>query len=133
MRERTASARALRLRGPFPSSAKPAIPKGSSNAARVGIDSLREGELLPIAEALEIVRVDFAMPAPGVKLAGEKEQLKLLGTPLQESEMGLLNDPDCGVAVTVKLPDFPVGMVTDDGEALKDTVDESPTATHVGE
>ena len=65
-------------------------------------------------------------------VAGEKEQLKLLGIALQESEMELLNDPDCGFAVTVKFPDCPAGIVADDGEALKETVDEPPVELHPG-
>ena len=79
-----------------------------------------------------MVRVELAVPEPGVMATGEKEQLKLLGTPLQESEMGLLNEPECGFAVTVNLPDCPAGMVTDDGEALKVTVDDPPPELHAG-
>lgn len=64
-------------------------------------------------------------------LAGAKEQLKLTGSPLQESEMALLKGPDCGLAVTVKLPDCPAGKVIDDGDALNDTV-EGPLGAHDG-
>lgn len=45
----------------------------------------------------------------------------MLGIPLQLSEMGLLKVPDCGFAVTVKFPDFPDGIVTVAGAALKST------------
>lgn len=41
-----------------------------------------------------MVRVEVAEPEPGLMVAGEKEQLKLLGSPAQESEMGLVEDPD---------------------------------------
>ena len=43
----------------------------------------------------------------------------MLGIPLQLSEMGLLKVPACGFAVTVKFPDFPDGIVTVAGAALK--------------
>ncbi len=55
-------------------------------------------------------------------VAGENEQCKLLGIPAHESEIELLNAPDCGVAVTVKCPDWPARMVMSVGEATKDTV-----------
>lgn len=90
-------------------------------------------KLIDAAEALEIVRVEVAAPEPGVMAAGEKEQLNPLGIPPQESEMGLLNDPDCGTAVTVKFPDCPEGILIEMGEALKETVNEAPVASHAGE
>jgi hypothetical protein len=90
-------------------------------------------KLIAAPEALEIVRVDVAAPEPGRIAAGEKEQLNPLGIPPQESEMGLLNDPDCGTAVTVKFPDCPDGILIEMGDALKDTVDEVPVAPHAGE
>ena len=55
-------------------------------------------------------------------LAGEKEQLIVLGMPLQLSAIELLNDPDCGFAVTVRLPVVPAEIVSDAGDALKDSV-----------
>jgi hypothetical protein len=67
-----------------------------------------------------MVRVEVAVPEPGVMIAGEKEQLKVLGTPVHDSEMGLFEAPDCAFAVTVRLPDFPAGIVTAVGEAPKD-------------
>lgn len=76
--------------------------------------------------------MDVAVTEPGVIVAGENEQLRLLGIPLQESEMALLNGPDCGSAVTVKLPDCPAGMVTVAGDALKDTVDGADAEVHAG-
>lgn len=39
--------------------------------------------------------------------------------PPQLREIGLLNDPDCGVAVTVRLPAIPAGIVNEPGDALK--------------
>ena len=71
---------------------------------------------------LEIVSVDVALPAPGVMVAGEKAQFSELETPLQDSAMGLLNDPDFVCAITVNVPDRPCGIVTDNGDALKDRV-----------
>jgi hypothetical protein len=52
-------------------------------------------------------------------VAGENEQLKLLGIPAHESAIGLLKAPDCGVAVTVKCPDCPAGIVMAEGDAPK--------------
>ena len=46
--------------------------------------------------------------------------------------MALLKEPDCGFAVTVKLPDLPAGIVIDDGEALKATADEPAPAAQDG-
>jgi hypothetical protein len=48
--------------------------------------------------------------------------------------MGLLNDPDCGFAVTTSVPDCPAGMVTAVGEALKVTlfVEDPPPELHAG-
>jgi hypothetical protein len=66
--------------------------------------------------------VEVALPDPGVMLAGEKEQFRALERPLHESEMGVLKDPDCVCAVTVKVPDLPAGMITDNGDALKANV-----------
>ena len=66
-----------------------------------------------------MVRVEVAVPEPGVMLAGENEQLKVLGTPVHEREMGLFEAPDCAFAVKVRLPDFPAGIVIAVGEAPK--------------
>jgi hypothetical protein len=67
----------------------------------------------------EIVNVEVAVPEPGVIVAGEKAQLRAVERFLQESVMGLLNDPDCACAVTVNVPDLPDEIVTDAGDALK--------------
>jgi hypothetical protein len=55
-------------------------------------------------------------------VAGEKEQFKLLGIPAHERVMGVLKAPDCEVAVMVKLPVWPTGIVIAEGEAAKATV-----------
>lgn len=55
-------------------------------------------------------------------LAGENEQLIVAGMPLQLSAIELLNDPDCGFALTVRLPAAPAGIVSEAGDALKDSV-----------
>jgi hypothetical protein len=51
--------------------------------------------------------------------AGEKEHFRVLGTPLQESVIALLYAPDCGLAVTLKVPDCPLGIVMVSGDAVK--------------
>jgi hypothetical protein len=68
------------------------------------------------------VSVELALLVPGVIVAGEKEQLNVLGMPLQLSAIGLFNDPDCSFAVTVRLPAIPAGIVRDAGVALNDRV-----------
>jgi hypothetical protein len=55
-------------------------------------------------------------------------QLRLLGTEPQVSEIELLNAPDCGVAETVKVPDNPACMVSEPGEAFRETVGVGPGA-----
>jgi hypothetical protein len=67
------------------------------------------------------VRVDFAVPLPGVTAAGEKVQLKPV-TGLQESATGLLKLPDWAATVTLRLPDRPAAMARDDGAAPRDKV-----------
>jgi len=90
------------------------------------------GTFIPVTGGEEMVRAEVAVPEPGVMAAGEKAQLKPLGRPLQESEMELSKEPDWGFAVTVKPPDLPEGIVTDDGDALKDTVEDPPPELHAG-
>lgn len=77
---------------------------------------------MPLVALAEIVTMEVAIPEPGVMLAGEKEQLIVLGIPLQLSAIELLNDPDCGFAVTVRLPAAPAKIVSEAGDALKDSV-----------
>lgn len=55
---------------------------------------------------------------PGVIVAGENVQLSEFGMPLQLRETGLLKLPDCGVAVTIRFPAIPAGIVSDPGAAL---------------
>jgi hypothetical protein len=63
----------------------------------------------------------MALLAPGVMVTGEKEQLSELGRPAQESAMASLKAPDCGVAVTVSVADWPEAIVSFPGEASKVT------------
>jgi len=79
--------------------------------------------LAPVATSADMVRVDFAVPLPGVTAAGEKLQLKPL-TGLQESATGLLKLPDWTATVTLRLPDRPAAMARDDGATPRDKVDE---------
>ena len=115
-----ASARALcRPRG-MPIKASPAIPRDSSHVAETGT-GLRVGAIfIAVPELAAMVRAEFTGVEPMVKLAGENEQFHPVGKPVHESATGLLNVPDCGLAVTVKFLDCPAGMVTDDGDALRD-------------
>ena len=73
-----------------------------------------------------MVRVDAAALAPGTMLAGAKLQLNALGRLGQESAIELSNEPDCGVAVIVKLPDLPAAMFTLAGAAAKVNVGVPP-------
>jgi len=63
-------------------------------------------------------------------VAGEKEQLKVEGIPVHESEMGALKAPDCAFAVSVKPPDPPGVIVTLAGAAVNDTVGDEELALH---
>jgi hypothetical protein len=54
--------------------------------------------------------------------AGENEQAKVLGRPAQDSEIGVFEAPDCIFAVTVKVADFPAGIVIAFAEAPNDMV-----------
>jgi len=76
--------------------------------------------LVAEAELPVMVRAEFTGAEPMVKLTGEKAQVHPVGRPAQESETGLLKVPDCGFAVTVKLPDWPDEIVTEEGDALRD-------------
>jgi hypothetical protein len=73
----------------------------------------------------DIVRVDFAVPLPGVIAAGEKVQLKP-ETVLQESETGLLKLPDWVATVTLRFADRPAPRVRDDGAAPRDKLGVPP-------
>ena len=80
----------------------------------------------------EIVTTEDAEPDPGVNEAGEKLQLKLLGSPAQASASASLKGPDSGVAVMVKVPDCPVGMVTTEGVAVNAKPEPSTAVVHAG-
>ena len=79
--------------------------------------------MLLATAAVEMVSWALAALEPGVMEAGENEQLKPVGSPLQESAMRSLKAPDCGVAMTVRFPDCPDEMVSDEGAALNETVE----------
>ena len=65
-------------------------------------------------------------------VTGEKAQLKSCGSPMHESEMGLLNDPDCACAVILNFADFPAGMVMESGAAPNDRDGAGWLEAHVG-
>jgi len=79
---------------------------------------LRRSKFEAVTEAEAMVRVELAVPLPGVITAGENEQLRVLGTPSHDSEIVLLNDPDCGFALTVSVPDSPGVIESELGDAL---------------
>lgn len=83
-------------------------------------------EFVAPTDVAETVTTEVAAPDPGVMDAGEKEQFRLLGTLLQESEIELLKDPDCAWAVRVTLPDCPGVMTREEGEAVNDKFDDDP-------
>lgn len=83
-------------------------------------------------ETFEIVSADVTGFAPGVTSDGENEQLHPLGSPVQDNATALLKAPCCGVAVTVRFPDCPPGIVNDEGEVLKLTVGGAPPDPHDG-
>lgn len=58
------------------------------------------------------VSTELATFAPGVMDAGENEQLKSAGRPEHVSAIELLNEPECGVTVTVIFPLAPVEIVS---------------------
>jgi hypothetical protein len=66
-----------------------------------------------------MVRVDSAGFDAGVMPAGENRQCQPAGSAPQESDTRLLNGPDCGIAVTVKLADIPADIFSVEGDALK--------------
>jgi hypothetical protein len=70
-----------------------------------------------------MVRTELAAPARGVTEPTENEQFNVMGHPLTDSAIGLVNDPDCVVAVILNVFDCPARMVSDEGEALKDRVE----------
>lgn len=63
------------------------------------------------------MRTELAPLVPGVTAAGLNEQLSPVGRPEQVRATELLNDPDLGATLTLKLPKLPELMVTEDGLA----------------
>jgi hypothetical protein len=70
-----------------------------------------------MAEMAVTVRMELAVPAPGVTDAGANEHFKLLGSPEHVSAIALLKEPDCGATLTVREPDAPEAMVIAEGVA----------------
>lgn len=101
-----------------------------------GFPQSRKFSLVNVAG--EIVSFEATELAPGVTVAGENEQVNVFGKPVQESPIALLKAPVCGFTITVKLPDFPAGIVIDPGVALRENVDGGgtggggATGVHVG-
>jgi hypothetical protein len=112
--------------------AKPAMPKENNHPPYTGTDFLRSVSFSSACETLEMVREEFAGFAPGVTEAGAKAQLHPTGSPVQESATWPLNDPDSGVAVTVRFPDCPAGIFIEVGDALREIVAGGFPETHDG-
>jgi len=89
----------------------------------MGIGFLRSRRFSLVSVAGEIVSFEATETAPGVTVAGENEQVNVFGRPVQDSPIALLKAPACGFTITVKLPDFPAGIVIDPGVALRENVD----------
>ena len=68
-----------------------------------------------------------------LSVAGENAQFQPLGRPAQESDTGLLNEPDCGFAVTISFPVLPAGIMTDVGDALRVKVGGDPRLRYMRE
>lgn len=99
----------------------------------MGTAFLREDRFAATDDPPEIVSADVAVFDPGVSVAGENAQFQPLGRPAQESDTGLLNEPDCGFAVTISFPVLPAGIMTDVGDALRVKVGGGPPpALHEG-
>jgi len=58
-----------------------------------------------------MVRTELAGVVPGTTEPGVNEHFKLLGSPEQASATALSNEPDCGLTLTVTLPDPPGARV----------------------
>src|SRR5579864_3035101 len=93
----------------------------------MGIRLLGEG-LSALMAALEMVRLDVAVPDPTVTVVGEKEQLRLLGRPMQARAIGSLKTPELEFAVIAKLAEPPLASVMLEGDALSEgeTLDATP-------
>lgn len=51
--------------------------------------------------------MELAVLAPGISELGANEHFRPLGRPEQLSDTAVSNAPDCGVTLTVTLPDAP--------------------------
>ena len=81
----------------LPTKANPATPKGSSQAAVTGIGFHRSGRFVLVILTGEIVSFEATELAPGVTVAGENEQVKFFGRPLQGDDTWqerYINGPD---------------------------------------
>ena len=58
-----------------------------------------------------MVRTELAVPAPGVTDPGANKHFKLLGRFEQPSATALSSAPDCGVTLTVTMPEPPAARV----------------------
>jgi hypothetical protein len=102
----------IRLRCTFPIRVNPNKPKLSQMAAR---ELFRLRWFVAATLAAATVRTELTALLPGVREAGANEQLRVLGNPEQARAIALLKAPDCGVAVTVTVPDPPEEIVKKEG------------------
>lgn len=72
-----------------------------------------------IGATVEIERVTFAVLAPGIALAGENVQVASFGSPEQDSETGLANDPPRGATLRGKSAVCPAETVSDPADDVK--------------
>ena len=103
----------MRLRCTLPIRVNPNKPKLKSQVATRELFRSRWSEAATLAAAT--VRTELTALLPGVTEAGANEQLRALGNPEQVRAIALLKAPDCGVAVTVTLPDPPEEIVKEEG------------------
>lgn len=69
-----------------------------------------------------MVSMEVALPDPGLMAAGENEQVSVAGKPPHESEIAPLNVPAWVAAITLRFPGLPEEIVTEFGEAVKETL-----------
>jgi hypothetical protein len=87
----------------------------------VALNSVAPAELE--AAFVVSVKVVVTLLAPGVTLAGEKEAVHLLGSPVQLKVTGESNGPYWGVSWIVKVADWPAVTVRLVGDALSVKLD----------
>jgi len=109
-----------RMRPPSILQAKtiPNRPKPSSQVAKKRPCPLRRF-MAELPDVAVTVRMELAVPAPGVTDPGANEHFKLLGSPEHVSSIALLKEPDCGATLTVSVPDAPEAMVIAEGVASR--------------